>query len=296
MSFVRLLADGAREAATLIPLLFAVGAAPAHAQLPRTAMAQAVGEAVGVQAAPSGPRLSVQPVLAPVNGATLPALVAQHMVIELADGAARLRTTSVYRNDTDAPIAARYVLPLAGAVTLRGVDDIADAPEADTDADAEVALDAPEHDCGGGPGDDLAADAAQFVEAGEPDPRTQETGVVWLAPGDEITVETTRDADVFRRDARRRVVIVLPPPPIGQPVPAFSAEIDVDAPQPIVALGSATHGGEVDGLGGSRARLFIPNGKVYEARLLSVDLELGSAVQDDGRHWGNEARLPIALR
>jgi hypothetical protein len=214
------------------------------------------------------------------------------MVLDLADGGARLRTTSVFRNDTGAPIAARYVLPLAGAVTLRGVDD---------DAGAEAALDAIAPDCGGDADNntdesDLPADAAQFIEAGEPDPRTQHAGVVWLAPGDEITLVTTRDADVFRRDTRRRVVIALPPVPAGQPTPQFSAEIDVDAPQPIVALASATHGGEVDGLGGSRARLFIPNGKVYEARFLSVDLELGTVAVDDGRRWGNEDRLPIAFR
>ncbi len=298
MSFVRLLADGASEAFTLIPLLFTLGAAPAHAQLPRTAMAQAVTEAVAPQRTPAETVPALLPVLAPVAGSAMPSLVAQHMVIELADGDARLRTTSVFRNETDAPIAARYVLPLAAAVTLQGVDDAAiDA----ADADPDTALDELVHDCGGDANDtsddgNLSADAAQFIEAGETDPRTQEAGVVWLAPGDEITVVTTRDADVFRRDNRRRVVLVMPPAPSGQPAPQFSAEIDVDAPQPIVALGSATHGGEVDGLGGSRARLFIPNGKVYEARFLSVDLELGAATQDTARRWGNEDRLPIALR
>jgi len=320
MSFVRLLADGAQEAVTLIPLLFTLGIAPAQAQLPRTAMAQAVADA----AARPGPAVQADPafepaqsLLQPVAGTAMPALVAQHMVLELADGEARLRTTSVFRNDTQEPIAARYRLPLAAAVTLRGFDDDrADAEQADdktarveadadgqggtdriesTDADRPSAAQdgGPVHDCGGDADDAAIAD---FIEAGEPDPRSEESGVLWLAPGDEITLVSTRPADVFRRDQRRRVVIVLPPAPAGQPTPQFSAEIDVDAPQPIVALGSATHGGDVDGLGGSRARLFIPNGKVYEARFLSVDLELGTVVQDDSRHWGNEDRLPIALR
>jgi hypothetical protein len=280
MSFVRLLADGATEAVTLIPLLFTLGITPAHAQLPRTAVAQAVAQTADQAAQPA------QAVLSPVNGATLPTLVAQHMVIELADGEARLRTVSVFRNETDAPIAARYVLPLAGAVALSGLDDDGDAGEDDSLT----------HPCGGSAPDAIEADAAEFVEAGEPDPRGQESGVLWLAPGDEITLVATRPADVFRRDNRRRVVIALPPVPAGQPAPQFSAEIDVDAPQPIVALGSATHGGDVDGLGGSRARLFIPNGKVYETRFLSVDLELGTAAQEEGRRWGNEDRLPIALR
>ena len=79
-------------------------------------------------------------------------------------------------------------------------------------------------------------------------------------------------------------------------MPEFSAEVEVGANQPIVALGSATHGGDVDGLGGSTARLFIPNGRVYEARFLSVDLELGTVTQEVARHWGNEDRLPIAVR
>lgn len=288
MSFVRLLADGASEAVTLIPLLFTLGIAPAQAQLPRTAVAQAVSQAVAQTGAPAAAQ-PAQSILTPVNGTTLPTLVAQHIVIELADGEAQLRMTSVYRNDTNDPIAARYVLPLASAMTLHGVDDDAD--------ELEPAYVAGDHECGGDAADDLqSADAAEFIEAGEPDPRTQESGVVWLAPGDEITLVSTRPADVFRRDTRRRVVIALPTPPAGQPVPEFSAEIDVDAPQPIVALGSATHGGDVDGLGGSRARLFIPNGKVYETRFLSVDLELGTVAQDEGRRWGNEDRLPIALR
>lgn len=276
MSFVRLLADGASEAVALIPLLFTLGVTPAHAHLPRTAAAQAVARTV--ESTPE------QSVLLPVSGAGLPTLVAQHVVLELVDQEARLRTTSVFRNETNAPISARYVLPLASAVTLHGVDD-----EDDVAAEDEG--------CGGGPADDQqSADAAQFIEAGEVDPRDQQSGVLWLEPGDEITLVSVRPADVFRRDARRRVVLALPPPPAGQPAPQFSAEIDVDAPQPIIALGSATHGGEVDGLGGSRARLFIPNGKVYEARFLSVDLELGTAPEQTGLHWGNEDRLPIAAR
>lgn len=338
MSFARLLADGAQEAVTLIPLLFALGVAPAHAQLPRTAVAQAVAQAVAPATVPASQatlaasanapgvassadttpvatkasatdfdaaRLTTKadpslltpvtgiPMLTPSAGTPMPTLIAQHVVIELADGEARLRTTSVFRNDTDAPISARYVLPLTSAVTLRGVDD----EEGSTEPSTDETLAAGDHGCGGDAPDDLqSADAEEFIEAGEPDPRGQQTGVLWLEPGDEITLVATRPADVFRRDARRRVVIALPPAPAGQPAPQFSAEIDVDAPQPIVALGSATHGGEVDGLGGSRARLFIPNGKVYEARFLSVDLELGTVQQETGRRWGNEDRLPIAAR
>lgn len=272
MSFVRLLADGACEAARLVPLIFALGVGPAHAQLPRAPAVQGADAARG-------------PVLQPVEGSAAPTLIAQHIALALSDQGSQLRTTSVFRNESTAPIAARYSLPLAGALTVRGIDD--------------EEIDLEDSGCGGGAsvaqGDESAADA-QFAEAGEPDPQQTQNGVVWLEPGDEITLVSVRAADVVRRDARRRVVLALPPPPAGQPTPEFSAEIDVDADRPIVALGSATHGGDVDGLGSSRARLFIPNGRVYETRFLSVDLELGGVSQDVTRRWGNEDRLPIASR
>ena len=275
MSFVRLLAEGAGEAVKLFPLVFTLGFAPVQAHLPRAATLQTH-------------EVAAAPLLQPIEGAPAPTLIAQHLAIALSDQGSQLRTISVFRNDTDAPIAARYTLPLAGAVTVRGVDD-----------DEDIEIDSAEHGCGGvdeeEAGDQSAA-AAEFAEAGEPSPRNTQSGVVWLEPGDEITLVSVRPADVFKRDSRRRVVIALPPPPAGQAAPQFSAEVAVDATQPIVAMGSATHGGAVDGLGSSRARLFVPNGRVYEARFLSVDLELGTVDQAEPRHWGNEDRLPIVLR
>lgn len=273
MSLVRLLAEGAGEAVKLVPLVFTLGFAAAQAHLP---------EAGPVQQAPADPA----PVLQPVAGSAAPTLIAQHLAFTLSDRHSQLRATSVFRNDTDAPIAARYTLPLAGAVTLRGIDD-------DPDESGEDDL-----GCSGSDADeaDPTVDAAQFIEGGEPNAQNAQSGVVWLDPGDEVTLVSVRPAHVFRRDSRGRVVLVLPPAPAGQPAPQFSAEVEVEAAQPIVALRSATHGGEVDGLGGSRARLFIPNGPVYQARFLSVDFELGTASQEAARHWGNEDRLPIAAR
>jgi hypothetical protein len=268
MSLVRLLAEGAGEAIKLVPLVFTLGLAPAHAQLPRL---------VPMQEVEAGPA----PMLQAVAGSATPTLVAQHLTLAISDQDPQLRATSVFRNDTQAPIAARYTLPLAGAVTLHGVDDAAD----------ETGLAA-----GCGDAEDADNDALEFREAGEESPHAVQSGVVWLEPGDEITLVAVRRADVIKRDLRRRVVIVLPPPPSGQPTPQFSAEVAVDATQPIVALSSATHGGDVDGLGSSHARLFVPNGKVYEARFLSVDFELGAVKQEVTRHWGNEDRLPIAAR
>jgi hypothetical protein len=263
MSLFRLLAEGAGEAVRLVPLVFTLGLAPAYAQLPR---------AVPVQE-------NDAPVLQAVEGSAAPTLVAQHFGLVLSEQQSQLRTTAVFRNDSNAPITARYLLPLAGAVTLHGIDD-----------ETDLVVDEP--GCGGAD----EADDAQFIEAGEASPQNLQSGMVWLEPGDEITVVSVRPADVFRRDTRGRVVIVLPPAPAGVPAPQFSAEVDVDARQPIVALTSATHGGAVDGLGGSHARLFVPNGRVYQARFLSVDFELGAVGQETPRYWGNEDRLPIALR
>ena len=273
MSLFRLLAEGAGEAARLVPLVFTLGLAPAYAQLPRAVPMQEN------EAARS-------PVLQAVEGSAAPTLVAQHFGLVLSEQASQLRTTSVFRNDTNAPITARYLLPLAGTVTLHGIDD-----------ETDLLIDEP--GCGG-PAEaddaDEAGDVTQFIEAGEAIPQNVQSGMVWLEPGDEITVVSMRPAEVFRRDTRGRVVIVLPPTPAGQPAPQFSADVDVDARQPIVALTSATHGGDVDGLGGSHARLFVPNGRVYEARFLSVDFELGTVQPETPRYWGNEDRLPIALR
>jgi hypothetical protein len=275
MSWVRLLANGAGEAIKLVPLVFTLGFAPAHAHLPR---------AVPVQETEPGPA----PLLQAVAGSPTPTLIAQHFALALSDAGSLVRATSVFRNDANEPIAARYTLPLAGTVTLHGVDadaddlDDADFPGCGSDDDSDAA--------------DESADAAQFIEAGEARPLDVQTGVVWLEPGDEVTLVSVRPADLIKRDSRRRVVLVLPAAPPGQAAPQFSADVEVDATQPIVALGSATHGGDVDGLGGSRARLFIPNGRVYEARFLSVDFQLGAVQQEVARHWGNEDRLPIAAR
>ncbi|HTT11737.1 MAG TPA: hypothetical protein VMG60_12665 [Burkholderiaceae bacterium] len=274
MSLVRLLTEGAGEAVKLVPLVFTLGFTAAQAHLPQAATAEEVH---------AGPT----PLLQSVAGSPAATLVAEHLELVLSDQDSQVRATSVFRNETDVPIAARYTLPLAGVVSLRGVDVAADSDGWEEGDSA----------CGGTDADeqDDAADA-EFIEAGEPNPLNVQTGVVWLDPGDEVTLVSIRPADLLKRDVRRRVVLVLPPPPAGQPVPQFSAEVEVAATQPIVALGSATHGGDVDGLGSSRARLFIPNGRVYEARFLSVDFELGTVTQEAARRWGNEDRLPIAAR
>lgn len=284
MSMVRLLAEGAGEAVRLAPLLFTLGGTPAHAQLPRAVPAQ--------QAHAGAPQA-----LWPVSGQSAPKLIAEHLELTLGTQGSVARTTLVYRNDTDASLAAHYALPLAGAVSLRGVDDDPATLVDQDDCGASAGSDLAQHEAGPDQAaQDDPADAAQFLEAGEADPTTLQSGMVWLAPGDEVTLIVVRPVQVLARAARRRVVVVLPESPEGQPVPQFSAEVAVDAAEPIVALGSATHGGAVDGLGGSHARLIVPNGRVHEARFFAVELQLGQVHRADSSRWGREDRLPIAAR
>jgi len=278
MSMVRLLAEGAGEAVRLVPLLFTLGGAPAHAQLPRPVPAQEA--AAGATAA-----------IWPASGSTAPRLVSEHLELTLADSGSVVRTTLVYRNDTDSPVTVHYALPLAGAVSLRGLDD--------EPLESPGLLAPRDCSCPARSDDEVRdepAETAQFAEAGEADPLATQSGLMWLAPGDEVTLVAVRPVAVQARDTRRRVVLALPEAEDGQPVPRFSAEVEVAANAPIVALGSATHGGEVDGLGNSRARLIVPNGRADAGRFFSVDLELGHADRADPPRWGREDRLPVAAR
>jgi hypothetical protein len=267
MTIVRVLADGAGEAIKLVPLLFTLNAPQAHAHLPRAVPVQAAAEA--------------RAALEPVDATTAPRLVARHLSLAVAEDGATLRTALVFRNESGAPVAARYTLPFSGAIVQHGVDD------------AETGGASPAADGCGDPFDDETAAASQFLEAGEPDPRAAQGGVVWLAPGDEVTLVTVRAADLLRRDTRLRVVVPLPAPDDKSYTPRFSADVSVDAGLPVVALRSATHGGTVDGLGGSHALLTIDDGRVHEARFFAVEAELGRPPAQAAPTWGGEARHAV---
>jgi hypothetical protein len=209
--------------------------------------------------------------------------VARHLSLAVAEDGATLRTALVFRNESGEPVAARYTLPHSGAIVQHGVDD--------EPGEAGGLFSTPE-DCGDR-FDDETADVAKFLEAGEPDPRAAQGGVVWLAPGDEVTLVTVRPADLIRRDTRLRVVVPLPAPDDESFTPRFSADVSVDASLPVVALRSATHGGAVDGLGGSHAVLTVDDGRVHEARFFAIEAELGRPPAQAEPVWGGEARHAV---
>jgi hypothetical protein len=137
----------------------------------------------------------------------------------------------------------------------------------------------------------------EFIEAGErPVPRGHSEVV--LAPGEDVTVVVERDTELLTRGDHHRLVLPLLTQRHGMFTPQFSAAVSIDAARPIVALASATHAGEVSGVGDTTAQLVVPSGRVHEGQFLAVDFTLGGAVAsppsvaaDDGRRWGGEARM-----
>ncbi len=260
MSFVRMLADGAAQAARLVPLLFAFnGVTPAAAQLPRAvALAPGTAAAAVIEALPAGAPLT---------------LVANHVEVRIADARAEVLTQLTYRNDGTLPIEARYTVPLPALVLQPG--EIASWP-----------VDAAAVDCGG----DELPESAQFAEAGEIDPRGYEAGTLWIEPGEEVTVKLRRPAELLVRNGRHRLVLPLVAHRDATFTPRFSAEVRIEAERPIAALASATHGGHVSGLGARRAALTVPEGRVYEGRFFAVEFELGDPPGTTATAaWGGEA-------
>jgi hypothetical protein len=266
MSFVRTLADGAAQAAQLVPLLFALnGAAPAAAELPRAA-AFARGAAA-------------QALLEPVPAGAPLTLAANHVEVRVHGARAEVLTQLTYRNDGSVPIEARYAVPLPALVLQPGQS--ASWPTA-----------AAPLDCGS----DEPPESAQFAEAGEADPRAYASGTLWIEPGEEVFVRLRRTVDLFVRGARHRLVLPLVLDRGATFTPRFSAEVRIEAERPIAALASATHRGQALGLGERHAALIVPEGRVYEGRFFAVEFELGAA---EAAHampvWGGEAR-PRAAR
>ncbi|MCK6429201.1 MAG: hypothetical protein L6Q72_08930 [Burkholderiaceae bacterium] len=266
MSFVRMLADGAAQAAQLVPLLFALnGVTPAAAQLPRAvALTPGAAAPAVIEPLPAGAPLT---------------LVANHVEVRVHGARAEVLTQLTYRNDGSVPIEARYSVPLPALVLQPG--EIASWP-----------TDAAPFDCAG----DEPPEAAQYAEAGETDPRAYEAGTLWIEPGEEVTVKLRRPADLLVRNGRHRLVLPLVVDRGATFTPRFSAEVQIEAEQPIAALASATHRGQVSGLGERRAALIVPDGRVYEGQFLAVEFELGEGpVATETLAWGGEAR-PRAVR
>ncbi|MFZ5538255.1 MAG: hypothetical protein ACOY5V_00765 [Pseudomonadota bacterium] len=262
MSFVRMLADGAAQAAQLVPLLFALnGAAPAAAQLPR--------------AVASSPDAAAPVLIEPLPAGAPLVLVANHVEVRVDGARAEVSTQLTYRNDGTAPIEARYSVPLPARVLQPG--DTASWP------DETTALDR----C-----DDEAPEAAEFAEAGEADPRAYEAGTLWIEPGEEVVVRLRRPAELLVRRGRHRLVLPLVTDPGAPFTPRFSAEVRIEADRPIAALASATHGGQVIGLGQRRAALTVPEGRAYQGRFFAVEFALVEApTAAKSLAWGGETRL-----
>lgn len=253
-TLVSMMLDGAVRAAQLLPLAFSLGAVqPAAAQLPRPEPALAA-----VHAASSAPAVVV---IDADRGQPLPP-AARHVAIDVRDGQAVVHTVLTYRNSSAEPMHAVFRLPRPAVITGPG-DYVAVLQHEDEDAE----------DAGcGGPG----ADTDEIVEAGE-DLAHFEHGSVLLAPGESFDVTLTRDAPVLARAQRHRLVLPLTDAAGDAAGSPLTAEVLIQAGQPIRALASATHGGQVIGLGDRLASLQIAVGKPVTSRFLSVDYELEDA-------------------
>jgi hypothetical protein len=281
-----LLLDGALRAAQLAPLAFtlaALQAAPA-------AVVPAVVHGVPPAAPTAVP--TVLPAVIPVvlesrTGLDALQLTIAHVDVQVSGGQALVRTTLIYRNDGTVPVDAQYSVPLPALFGAPGQPLEALGQGADIGEDI------------GGCGDE-PYDVAQFAEAGEPLDVGYERGSVIVAPGEEVTLVMARPVDLISHGERHRLVLPLDFARGGSFTPRFSAEVQVTATQPVQSLASATHGGEVMGVGSTSARLVIPEGRVYEARFLAFDFELGSAASGMQRVadtpvrnaalWGGEGR------
>lgn len=270
MSMLRLLGewfdDGFEVATQLVPLVFMVGAGAAQAQLPR-AVPVAIAAQAGAQPAARG---AVAAVIEPLPGFAALTLAANRVEIHVGSERAEVRTRLTYRNDGTTPIEAHYAVPLPAMLLQQTADELAASGESAGCGDAGD-LEA----AGSEQPDDALS--AEFAEAGELDPRTMQAGTLWIAPGDSVTVEMRRPADLLRRAGRMRLVLPLIVDRQATFAPEFSADVLIDAGAPVIELSSATHGGQVSGIGERIAVLNVPNGRVYEGQFLAVEFALGSA-------------------
>lgn len=237
---LQIMTESATQAAVLIPLLYIAQATPAHAQLPRATPATA-SMPTPIQPTHSTGLMSTEPL------STEPlALVSRHMNVHIAGARAQVHTQLVYRNDTATAVQASHLL--ADGARLLTADDSGNCTDID-DGDA------------------------QFVESGEAPPHSTSVNLE-VAPGEEITIETRRDATVFVRGTRHQLVLPVARDDRALFTPAFSAWIEVFGDTPVTNLGSATHGGDVTGIGKHVAQLDIANGRAFARPFLAVEFEL----------------------
>lgn len=274
MSATHLLIDGAARAATLVPLLFAPLLAPAAA---RAADAPVTLPRVVI----SAPSTTAAPVLLETVVERAPlTLAASHLDLRVVGTQARLRTTTLWRNDGPLPLAARWtqgrvVDPAAalGALEIDGCGESVDAMLARVEATL----------------DDESIEAGEFTRA--------DGGERVLAPGESIAVEVEQPADVLVRGDRRRLVLPLPTQRFGAFTPQFTASVTVDAEQPVVEIASATHAGELLRLSDSQVQWVVPPGRAYEGQFFALEFTLGALAPPSTAQvagpllaWGGEQR------
>jgi hypothetical protein len=289
MALVRVVVDGAAEAAKLFPLLFALNGAPADAQLPRAVPVGAhADQGAPAPGGPFAPFATVEPLVTiePLSASTF-TLTQHHLEVHVDGTRARIVQRVTWRNDGAAPASARYVLPASARIAQSGV-----APDGEPGAPADAATPEQVAEEEGGSAE-ISADGALFVEAGEADPSAWQSGVVWLAAGEELTVHWVRPGTVLTRHGRHRIVLPLTVARDASFTPQFSAEVIVHGPQPVKSLASATHGGIVSGLGEELAFLTVPNGRVYEGQHFALEFEFGRVDPPPAMAWGNEGRSSL---
>jgi hypothetical protein len=246
MSISALVLDGARRAVTYASMLFSLnGPPPAAAQPPAAEPAASVLATDGSVAE---------------SGLTL---VAHHLDVHIADGTASVQTLMLLRNDRQTDVAVHYQLPQAARL-VRG-----DAGGALAAADLAAPCD-----------DDLSLQAAERAETA-PGRLVQRHDVIVVAPGEQITLEVQREVPVVVAGGVHRLQLPLPVDRHAPWVPRFTADVLVEAAQPITRLASSTHQALVDGLGEQTALLSVPDGFVYRQAQLAVEFELDE--KDAGR-------------
>ena len=240
MSISAVLLDGARRAATYAAMLFSLNAPEAAAAQP-----PAVEPTAAAVLAVDG---SVT-----ASGLTL---AEHHLDVRIAGDRASVQALMLLRNDRPTEVAVHYLLPHPARV-VRG-----DAGGTLGPAHLAALCD-----------EDLSLQAAEQAEAA-PGRLVHRYDVIVFAPGEQFVLEVQREVPVEMADGVRRLQLPLPVDREAPWVPRFTADVLVEAGQPIRRLSSPTHQALVDGLGETTALLSVPDGIVYRQAQLAVEFEL----------------------
>jgi hypothetical protein len=244
MSISTLLFEGARRAATYAALLFSLNAPePAAAPPPAVKPGPVAPFVIDGSVADSGLTLA-----------------AHHLDVRVADGNASVQVLMLLRNDKADEVAIQYVLPYPARVVhggARGLLGRADMASLCDDAD-------------------LSPEAAEHAETA-PRRLVQRHDVIVVAPGEQISVELQREVPVVLAGGVHRLQLPLPVDRDAPWVPRFTADVLVEADQPIGRLSSPTHSALIHGLGERTALLSVPDGFVYRQTRFAVEFELDAA-------------------